>query len=282
MRDKRCQVKPLKGKVAIVTGASRGAGRGIALVLGDAGATVYLTGRSVRGDASSDLPHTTLEDTAEMMATRGGFGVPVRTDHSNDEETRALFERVAYDQGKLDVLVNNAWGGYEKPEGPHQDGKPFWQWSLGHWRKAVEVGVASNLSASYYAVPLMLPQQSGLIVNITLNVSEYTPGWLFYYLPKRSINEMTRAMALDLEAYGIAAVGVSPGWMRTEAVMSGELYPAPDGAQLEETESVELVGRGVLALATDLGVMERSGRILLSRDLAREYDFADVDGRRPV
>lgn len=273
--------KPLKGRVAVVTGASRGAGRGIALVLGDAGATVYLTGRSVRGDASSDLPGTTLQDTAELMATRGGLGIPVRTDHTSDEATRALFERVAYDHGKLDVLVNNAWGGYEKAEGPHQDGKPFWEWSLGHWRKAVEVGVASNLSASYYAVPLMLPQRGGLIVNLTLDVGEYTPGWLFYYLPKHFVNEMTAAMALDLRVYGIAAVGVSPGWMRTESVMSGEVYPAPEGEQLEETESVELVGRGVVALASDPGVMAKSGQVLRSRDLAREYGFTDVDGKRP-
>lgn len=227
--------KPLKNKVAVVTGASRGAGRGIALVLGDAGATVYLTGRSVRGDASSDLPGTTLEDTAELIAARGGLGIPVRTDHTSDEATRALFKRVACDHGKLDVLVNNAWGGYEKAEGPHQDGKPFWEWSLGHWRKAVEVGVASNLSASYYAVPLMLPQRGGLIVNLTLDVGEYTPGW-----------------------------------MRTEAVMSSEVYPAPEGEQLEETESVELVGRGVVALASDPGVIAKSGRVLRSRDLARE------------
>lgn len=273
--------KPLEDKVAVVTGASRGAGRGIALVLGDAGATVYLTGRSVRGDASSDLPGTTLQDTAELMAARGCPGIPVRTDHTSDEATRALFERVAYDHGRLDLLVNNAWGGYEKAEGPHQDGKPFWKWSLGHWRKAVEVGVASNLSASYYAVPLMLPQQGGLIVNLTLDVGEYTPGWLFYYLPKHTVNETTAAMALDLEPYRIAAVGVSPGWMRIEAVMSGEVYPAPEGEQLEETESVELVGRGVVALASDPGVMAKSGQVLRSRDLAREYGFTDVDGKSP-
>ena len=158
----------LKGKVAGGTGASRGAGRGIALVLGEEGATVYVTGRSVRGASTRpDLPGTTINDTAEQVTARGGEGIPVRCDHAMAAEIETLFERVKQEHGRLDILVNNAWGGYEEHDGIFES-RPFWELSLLRWNKMLTVGVWSHMVTSYFAVPLMLPQRQGLVVNTTL------------------------------------------------------------------------------------------------------------------
>lgn len=156
------------GKVAVVTGASRGAGRGIALVLGEAGATVYLTGRSVRGAQTSELPGTTLEDTAELVAARGGVGFPVRTDHTKDGEVVALFERVEQEQGKLDLLINNAWGGYE--DMGNTFGAPFWIEPMARFDRMFSAGVRSHLLTTRTALPLMQRQNSGLIINTTIEI----------------------------------------------------------------------------------------------------------------
>ncbi|MBC8492172.1 MAG: SDR family NAD(P)-dependent oxidoreductase [Chloroflexi bacterium] len=189
----------LKGKVAVVTGASRGAGRGIALVFGEEGATVYVTGRSVRGASTRpDLPGTTINDTAEQVTARGGVGIPVRCDHTVEAEIEALFERVKQEHGRLDILVNNAWGGYEEHDGIFE-GRPFWELSLLRWNKMLTVGVWSHMVSSYFAVPLMLPQRQGLIVNTTLEWGgEYGGGCLFYYTAKTAHNHMTAGMAPDL------------------------------------------------------------------------------------
>lgn len=272
----------LKGKVALVTGASRGGGRGIALVLGEEGATVYVTGRSVRGASTRpDLPGTTIDDTAQQVTARGGMGIPVRCDHTVDAEVEALFARVKQEQGRLDVLVNNAWGGYEGDDGAFD--APFWELSLSRWRKMLMAGVLSTMVTSYFAVPLMLPQRQGLIVNTTLDWEQYSGGCLFYYTAKNAINHMTFGMAYELRAYNIAAVGLAPGWMRTEAVMSNKPpHKRPPVEELEWSESVEYVGRAVVALATAPDVMEKAGRILHTRDLGREYGFTDIDSKDPL
>lgn len=276
-------MKPLEGKVAVVTGASRGAGRGIALVLGDAGATVYVTGRSVRDKQTSDLPATTLDDTVELIAARGGVGIPVRTDHTQDDEIRALFERIEREQGRLDLLVNNAWGGYE--EMGDTFGAPFWQEPMARFDRMFTAGVRSHLVTTRLALPLMMQQNHGLIVNTTIEMDPavYDEA-LFYRTSKLAINYLTFGMAHDLRVRGgfdIAVVGVGPGWMRTEAVMENFRSGLHQEAELTHTESVELVGRAVLALATDPHVVKKTGQILSSRDLAREYGFTDVDGRQP-
>ncbi|MBN1812182.1 MAG: SDR family NAD(P)-dependent oxidoreductase [Anaerolineae bacterium] len=272
----------LEGSVAIVTGASRGGGRGIALALGAEGATVYVTGRSVRGGSMRpDLPGTTIDDTAEQVTARGGAGIPVRCDHTVEAEIEALFEHVQQEHGRLDILVNNAWGGYEEHDGAFKG--PFWEWSISRWDKMLKTGVWSDMVTSYYAVPLMLPHRQGLIVNITLAVGEYDGGWLFYHTAKTAINHLTFGMAQDLRPYGVAVVGLSPGWMCTEAVMSDKPpHKRPTGQALDESESVEYGGRAVVALATDPGVLEKSGRILHTRDLGREYGFVDIDGKEPL
>ena len=274
----------LKGKIAVVTGASRGVGRGIALVLGEEGATVYVTARSVRGASTRPyLPGTTINDTAEQVDGRGGIGIPVQCDHTVQAQIEALFERVKQEQGRLDILINNAWGGYEEQEGAHKDGRPFWEWSVSRWNKSLTAGVWSTMVTSYFAVSLMLPQRRGLIANTTLAVGEYDGGWLFYYTPKSMINQMTFGMAVDMREYNIAVVGISPGWTRTEAVMSGRPgHILPVGDDLKMTESVEYVGRAVVALATDPDAMDKTGHILHTRDLGQEYGFTDIDGENPL
>jgi NAD(P)-dependent dehydrogenase (short-subunit alcohol dehydrogenase family) len=274
----------LMGKIAVVTGASRGVGRGIALVLGEEGATVYVTARSIKEASTRPyLPGTTVDDTAEQINDRGGVGIPVQCDHTVQAQIEALFERVKQEQSHLDILVNNAWGGYEEEEGRHKSGSPFWEWSIGHWNKAFAAGVWSTMVTSYFAVPLMLRQCEGFIANTTLDVSEYDGGWLFYYTPKSTINRMTFGMAVDLREHNVAVMGVAPGWSRTEAVMSGRPgHTLPVGDDLKMTESVEYVGRAVVALATDSNVMDKTGRILHTRDLGREYGFSDIDGSDPL
>ena len=275
-------MQQLEGKVAVVTGASRGGGRGVALVLGEEGAVVYVTGRSTReGVTRQDLPDTTVDATADQVTARGGVGIPVRCDHTVEADIAALFDRVKREQGHLDLLVNNAWGGYEAHDGAFRG--PFWEWSVSRWDKMLKAGVWSHMVTSCYAVPLMLPQRQGLIVNTTLAVKAYDGGWLFYYTAKTAINHMTLGMARDLRPHGVAVVGLSPGWMRTEAVMNDTPpHKRPVGEALRESESVEYGGRAVVALATDPRVMDKTGCILHTRDLGREYGFADIDGREPL
>lgn len=267
----------LKSRVAIVTGSSRGAGRGIALVLGEEGATVYVTGRSTRGGLTNEkLPGTSIEDTAELVSARGGMGIPVRCDHTMDADVEALFEQVRHQQGRLDLLVNNAWGGYENYETADFDA-PFWEQPIWRWDRMFKAGVRAHYASSRLAAPIMMAQRHGLIVNTTFwDRGEYL-GNLPYDLAKTAINRMAHAMALELRPYRVSALALSPGWMRTEAVMAHGHTPE----ELSRTESVEYIGRAVAALAADTNVLEKSGRILTVGDLAREYGFTDVDGSKP-
>lgn len=277
-------MKALEGRVAVVTGASRGAGRGIALVLGEAGATVYLTGRSVRGQQTSDLARTTLEDTAEMMAERGGIGLPVRTDHTQDEEVEALFARVKREQGRLDLLVNNAWGGYEGFDETFE--APFWEQPISRFDKMFAAGVRSHVLTTKLALPLMMAQNAGLIINTTLEIDPtFYDQALFYRTSKLAINYLSFGMAHDLHVRAgldIAVVALAPGFMRTEGVLEAFRSGAHTPAELDQTESVEYIGRAVLALATDPEVIAKSGQVLRTRDLARTYGFRDLDGRQPA
>jgi NAD(P)-dependent dehydrogenase (short-subunit alcohol dehydrogenase family) len=277
----------LKGKVAVVTGASRGAGRGIALVLGEEGATVYVTGRSVRGDSTrADLPDSTIQSTAEQVTARGGEGIPVRCNHAEDKQVVALFERVKREQGQLDVLVNNVWGGYEGYESDDAFDVAFWEQPLWRWDKMFTTGVRAHYTAGRFAAPLMMARREGLIVNTTFWDRGKCLSNLPYDVAKTAINRLAYVMALELREYNVAAVALSPGWMRTESVLQGYALTPDDLAfqeveELERTESVYYIGRAVAALASDPKVMQKSGRILCVGDLAREYGFTDVDGRQP-
>jgi NAD(P)-dependent dehydrogenase (short-subunit alcohol dehydrogenase family) len=269
----------LKGKIAVVTGASRGGGRGIALALGEEGATVYVTGRSVRGEPAVGNRPETIEETADGVTVRGGVGVPVRCDHTVDSQVEALLERVKREHGHVDVLVNNAWGGYEL----QVDFSPFWDIPLRHWDLMFTAGVRSHMLSSRFALRLMLLRRGGLIVNTTAAVGEKYLGHVFYDVAKTAVNRMSLGMAQDLREHGIAVVALAPGWMRTEKML--EVFGADDRnwgdvPGLVKTESTEYAGRAVVALATDPDVMEKSGRLLEVADLAREYNFTDIDGRQ--
>jgi NAD(P)-dependent dehydrogenase (short-subunit alcohol dehydrogenase family) len=304
-REAGKEMRRLVGKIALVTGASRGAGRGIALVLGEEGATVYVTGRSTRGGlVTGNQPETidetaemvtargglvtgnqpeTIDKTAEMVTARGGLGIAVRCDHTMDGEVEALFQQVAKDQGRLDLLVNNVWGGYEDYDAESFDA-PFWEQPLWRWDKMFNAGLRAHYTASRLAAPLMMAQGRGLIVNTTFWDRDRALGSVPYDVAKLAINRLAFAMAFDLREHGVAAIALSPGWMRTEAVLriygtdEQHWQEVPD---LERTESTQYVGRAVAALATDPRMMEKSGHTLTVGDLAREYSFTDYDGRQP-
>jgi NAD(P)-dependent dehydrogenase (short-subunit alcohol dehydrogenase family) len=270
----------LAGKVAVVTGASRGGGRGIALALGESGATVYVTGRSTQGKSTAENIPGTIEETAELVTSRGGLGIPVQCNHLIDAEVAALFAQVQQEQGHLDLLVNNAWGGYENYNGDHWDDQtkfsdPFWQQSMQRWEGMFTAGVRSHLLSSRFAVPLMLPQRQGLIVNTTAWDRDNYLGNLFYDLAKNTVNRMAFGMALELREYNIAAITLAPGFMRTERVVAA----LGESLDLNITESPEYIGRAIAALASDANIREKSGKVLTAGDLAAEYGFTDVDGR---
>jgi len=267
----------LRGRIAVVTGASRGAGRAIALVLGAAGATVYVTGRSTRGAATTENLPGTVEDTAEAVTARGGAGIPVRVDHTMDADVEALFRRVQDEHGRLDLLVNNAWGGYERYDVATFDA-PFWQQPLRHWEGMFSAGVRAHLVAARFAAPLMVERRAGLIVSTVAWAFDAYLGNLFYDVAKAAIIRMALGMAHELRPHGVAAVALAPGFMRTERVMAAHAQQPFD---LSPTESPEYLGRAVAALAADPDILMRSGQLLTVGDLAREYGFTDIDGRQP-
>jgi NAD(P)-dependent dehydrogenase (short-subunit alcohol dehydrogenase family) len=257
----------LSDLVALVTGTSRGAGRGIAAVLGEEGATVYVTGRSMRGAPTTLGRPGTINDTADEVTRRGGVGIAVRCDHTDDSQVAELFDRVRAEQGRIDLLVNNAWGGYELSPDPSL---AFWEIELRHWDLMVDAGLRAALSASRLAAPMMVAAGRGLIVNITMALSR-PHGHAFYEVVKNATNRLTEQMADDLRPYGVAAVAVSPGFMRLE-----RMNLSPERAA--ETESAEFPGRAVAALAADPNVLERSGGVFTTPELAHDYGFTDVDG----
>jgi NAD(P)-dependent dehydrogenase (short-subunit alcohol dehydrogenase family) len=265
----------LQGRIAIITGASRGLGKGIALALGEAGATVYVTGRSDEASSTEGLPGT-IRETADALTQRGGQGIAVRCDHTADAEVEALFARVAREHGRLDVLVNNVWGGYEQQDWA-RFGAPFWEQPMRHWSGMFESGVRAHLAASRLAVPLMLPQRRGLIVFTTAWDRDKYLGNVFYDLAKAAVNRMAFGMARDLKAHDVAAVAVAPGFVGTERVRGAF---AAAGRTPGDLESPAYIGRAVAALAGDVNVLAKSGRVLTVGELAEEYGFTDVDGRQ--
>jgi NAD(P)-dependent dehydrogenase (short-subunit alcohol dehydrogenase family) len=260
-------VDRLRGRVALVTGASRGGGKGIALVLGEEGAIVYVTGRSVRGEPTTLGRPGTIEDTAEAVTARGGTGLAVRCDHTDDGQVDAVFKRIREEQGRLDLLVNNAWSGYEiSPD----SSLAFWEIEWRHWDLMFAGGLRAAAYASRLAAPLMIEAGRGLIVNMTW-VLDRPHGHAYYEVVKNGTNKLTEQLADDLRPYGVACVAVSPGFMRLE-----RMDLTPEEAAM--AESAEFPGRAIAALAADENVMEKSGQVLITPALAREYGFTDVDG----
>lgn len=276
----------MREAIALVTGASRGAGRAIALELGTAGATVYVTGRSVRGGPTTDNLPGTIEDTAGEVTDRGGHGIAVRCDHTLDAEVESLFARIRADRGRLDVLVNNVWGGYEHPDCRPLTMAPFWEQSLQQWDRMFTAGVRAHLTASRLAAPLMVPQRRGLIVSTTANLRAlpYMKN-LFYDLAKNAVSHMVWAMAQELREHDVAAVALAPGFMRTERIV--EAFTRAGAAQALDgpggpKETPFYLGRAIVALASDPRVLDKSGELLEVGALAQEYGFTDVDGTQPA
>lgn len=277
--------RPLAGRVAIVAGATRGAGRGIAIELGAAGATVYVTGRSVRGRPSPMRRPETLEETAELVAAAGGAAVPVRVDHTVTEEVAGLVERVRDEQdGRIDVLVNDVWGGDPLTRWD----LPFWEHPLDDGLEVQRLGVHTHLVTAWHVAPLMVARGRGLIVEVTDGVTDDLRGSLFYDLAKASVLRAARSQAAELAPHGVACVAVSPGFLRSEAVLDHFGVTAETwrdaiarDRHFAASESPRFVGRGIAALAADPGVLARSGSAYGSWDLAREYGIDDVDGTRP-
>lgn len=275
----------LGGKVAVVAGATRGAGRGIACMLGEAGATVYCTGRSIRGKlASGKKRPETIEETAEMVAARGGVGIYAQVDHTVEDQVKALFKRVKKEQGRLDILVNDVWGGDELTE----FGKTFWNVSLQKGRVMLERAVFSHIITSHYAAPLLMETGQGLIVEITDGDFFGYRGNIFYDLVKTSVIRLAFAMARELRKRNITSVALTPGFLRSEAMLdhfgvTEENWQ--EGAKKEPnfiaSETPFYVGRAVAALAADPQVSKKSGRVFSSWGLALEYGFTDIDGRQP-
>jgi NAD(P)-dependent dehydrogenase (short-subunit alcohol dehydrogenase family) len=259
----------LQGKIALVTGASRGGGKGIALVLGEEGATVYVTGRSVRGQPTTLGRPGTIEDTAEELTSRGGRGIAIRCDHADDIQVEALFDRIRSEQGRLDLLVNNAWSGYEiSPDGD----LPFWEIPWRHWDLMFRGGLRAAAFVSSLAAPMMIQGGQGLIVNITW-VLDRPHGYAFYEVVKNATNKLTEQLADDLRPHDVVCVAVSPGFMRLERMdLTAELAA--------KAESAEFPGRAIAALASDRNVMSKSGGVFITPELAREYGFTDVDGKQ--
>jgi NAD(P)-dependent dehydrogenase (short-subunit alcohol dehydrogenase family) len=278
--------------IALVTGASRGAGRGCAIELGAAGATVYVTGRSRRDKPASgyeqiqalsklDRVPGSIDETADEVTRAGGRGIAVPCDHTDEAQVQALFERVQDECGRLDLLVNNAWGGHETFDGVFQ--APFWERPMVHWDAMFDRGVRNHLLSSRLAAPMLVRQGRGLIVTTTFwDRDRYMKGNLFYDLAKAAMTRLAFGMAQELKPHGVASVALSPGWMRTEFVLAGHQTDEAhwhERPALAGTESPRYLGRAVVALAADPGVMAHSGQVLRVGDLARSYGFTDIDGR---
>ncbi len=288
-------MKPLAGRIAVVTGATRGAGRGIACMLGEAGATVYCTGRSTREKLAAGQPKPgapfelanrpeTIEESAEMVMGYGGLGIPVRVDYTDEQQVIALFERVQAERGRLDILVNDVWGGDELSEW----GKPFWELSIQKGLLMQQRGVHTHIIASRYAAPLMVEHSQGLIVEITDGDTPAYRGNLFYDLVKASVIRLAFAMSEELRSHNITALAVTPGFLRSEAMLDHFGVTEAnwqEGAKVDPhfiaSETPYYIGRAVAALAADPNVSQKSGKAFSSWDLAVEYGFKDIDGRRP-
>lgn len=275
---------PLRGKVALVAGATRGAGRGIARALGEAGAVVYCTGRSSREGTVDPARPETIEETAELVTAAGGTGIAVRVDHTDEPEVVRLFERVRADHGRLDVLVNDIWGGDALTEW----GKRFWEVDVGLGFTMMERAIHTHVTTSRHGVPLMLDGDGGLVVEITDGAFHGYRGQLFYDLCKMSVIRLAYAMSVELADHPITAVAVTPGFLRSEAVLdhfgvTEENWrdAVAKDAHFAHSETPMLLGRVIAALAADPEARRRAGEALTSWDLARQYGVTDVDGRQP-
>ncbi|TDC46722.1 SDR family NAD(P)-dependent oxidoreductase [Actinomadura sp. KC345] len=279
----------LKGKIALVAGGTRGAGRGIAAALGAAGATVYATGRTTRSHRSEmDRPET-IEETAEMVTAAGGEGIAVQVDHLDPDQVTALVRRIDEEQGRLDVLVNDVWGA----DHLFQFGKPLWEQSLDDGLRLLRLAIETHAITSHRALPLLIREPGGLVVEVTDGTAEYNAQYrkdvgYFYDLAKSAVIRMALAQSEEIGEYGATALSLTPGWLRSEAMLDN--FGVTEENWLDATEKVPhfaisespvFVGRAVAALAADPDRARWNGASLSSGGLAQVYGFTDADGSRP-
>jgi dehydrogenase/reductase SDR family member 1 len=257
------KMKPLSDKTVLVTGGTRNVGKGIALALGEAGAKVYVTGRTI------------TENDVKGITKAGGKGIAIVCDHASDAEVKAVFDQIENDEGKLDILVNNAWGGYNRLRNRKEYAgfkwkAPFWEQPLHLWEEMNTVGVRSNYVSSYYATGLMRKQRQGLIVNISFYAGRKYYGNVIYGVAKAAVDKMSMDMAVELKKHKIACVSLYPGYI-------DDRKKAPD----PKKETSVFVGRAIAALAADKNILKKTGQVLVAAELAKEYGFTDIDGIQP-
>lgn len=276
--------KSLKGKIALVAGATRGAGRGMACMLGEAGATVYCTGRSIRGKSATGNRPETIEETAEMVTGQGGKGIYVQVDHTQEDQVMALFEQIRQEQGQLDILVNDVWGGDDLTEWE----VPFWKLDWQKGKVMQERAIHSHIITSRYGVPLMIEKNQGLIIEITDGDHFGYRGNLFYDLAKLSVIRLAYAMSQELQEYNITALALTPGFLRSEAML--EHFGVTENTWRDAiekdphfafSETPTYIGRAIVALARDPNVSQKAGKAWATWTLAKEYGFTDKDGSQP-
>ena len=278
----------LLNKVALVAGGTRGAGRGIAVELGAAGATVFVTGRTTRHAPSEYGRPETIEETAELVTVAGGKGIPVQVDHLISSEVQDLVDRIRKDEGRLDILVNDIWGGEHLIEW----NKPVWDHDLANGLRMLRLAIDTHLITAHHALPLLLEHPGGLLVEITDGTAEYNGAHyrlsVFYDLCKTAVTRMAWAQAKDLAPFGATAVSITPGWMRSEIML--ETFGVTEANWRDATakephfvisETPRFIGRAVAALAADPDRHRWTGQSLSSGGLAQVYGFKDLDGSQP-
>lgn len=279
--------RSLAGKVALVAGATRGGGRGIAVQLGAAGATVYVAGRSSGSQRSEMNRPETIEETAALVDRAGGRGIPVRVDHLVPDEVQALVQRIEREQGALHILVNDIWGATRM-----EWNKSVWESSLDYGLRTLRLAVDTHAITSHFAIPLLIKTPGGLVVEVTDGTDDYNAAnyrvSFFYDIAKAAVNRMAFALAHELKPHGATAVSLTPGWLRSEAML--DAYRVTEANWHEATkvqphfaisESPAFVGRAVAALAGDPEMSRWNGKSLSSGQLAKVYGFTDLDGSQP-
>lgn len=269
----------LSGKIALVTGATRGIGKGIVIALAKAGAIVYFTGRTEIEFKGAVNLSGSISSTENEVKKFNGIAIGIKCDHTKDSEVEKTFNKIMLEQGRIDILVNNVWGGYEHFNNGTEfwKEKEFWTIPISRWDSMFQAGVRAHYVSSCLAAPIMTKQNSGLIVNISFWAAQKNDAGVAYGIAKAATDKMAATMAYELEKYNVTAVSLYPGLVKTESVMV-----AKDFFDMSNSESPEFIGRAITALAVDPNVISKTGKILVAAQLALEYGFADIDGKQPI